>query len=179
MACSSLIQLARVCGAEGVVAGTEKLYMVAYNDLVPNSVTQLTYSAATNGVINDIFLASGKTFVEVGLLKETVGVTETLTKSPQNGVAFWTQTLPIVLSDLTTENRLWIESVLNQPVAFLLKTKTNKWLVGGLNGQLELSAAEGGTGVASDSLIGYTITFTGVSTKSLPQVNSTIIADLI
>lgn len=179
MACSSLIELARACGAEGVVAGLEKLYMVAYSDLEPNGTTNLTYSAATNGVINDIFLASGKTYVEVGLLKSTAGVTETLTKNAQNGVSFFTQSMTVVLSDLTNENRLWVESVLNQPVSFLLKTRTGKYFVGGLNGQFELSAAEGGTGIAEDSLIGYTLTFTGVSTKLITQVNPSIISDLI
>lgn len=179
MACSSLIDLLRSCGAEGVVGGLEKLYMVAYSDLVPNGTTQLTYSAATNGVVNTIFLATGKTFSEVGLLKSTAGVTETLTKNAANGVSFFTQSMTVVLSDLTNENRLWIESVLNQPVAFLIKTKTGKFFVGGLNGQFEVSAIEGGTGIADDSLIGYTLTFAGVSTKLITQVNPTIIASII
>lgn len=180
MACSSLIALPRACGT-GVVAGLEKLYMIAYNDLATadGATNENTYTTSTGGIVNDIGLDSGKKFVEIGLLKSTAGLAEALTKDTTKGTSFLTQTFTLVLGDLTVENKAWIESVMNQPVAILIKSRTGKFFVTGLNGQFELSALAGGTGTADADLIGYTLTFSGIDTKLIPQVDGTIIADLI
>lgn len=178
MACTSLVSLPRACGAEGVVAGLEKLYAIAYSDLA--IVTGTTnHTVSSSGIVNQIGLDSTKKFVEVGLLKSTAGLQEALTKNAQTGTAFLTQTLTLVIGNLTAENKTFAESVLNQPVAIMLKTRTGKYFVAGLNGQFELSGLEGGTGVAEGDLIGYTLTFTGISTSLIPQVDETIISTLI
>lgn len=178
MACSSIVALPRVCGAEGVVAGLEELYMIAHTDLATVSGTT-NHTTASNGVVNDIGLDSAKKYVQIGLLKSTAGLNEALTKNAQTGTAFLTQTFTLVLSNLSTENKQFIESVMNQPVSILIKSRTGKWFVAGLNGQFELSALEGGTGIAEGDLIGYTLTFTGLSTKMIPQVDESIITTLI
>ncbi|KAK6033529.1 Hep/Hag repeat protein [Ostertagia ostertagi] len=65
MACDSIIALLRGC-AEGVVAGVEKFYIVAFNDLSASTVTQKTYSADTSGTTQAIYLDAEKTFVTWG-----------------------------------------------------------------------------------------------------------------
>ena len=35
MACTSLTALPRACGAEGVIAGLEELYVISYVDIAP------------------------------------------------------------------------------------------------------------------------------------------------
>jgi hypothetical protein len=178
MACTSITALARNCG-EGIVAGLEKLYMVAFKDLVPVSGSTEVYSTATNGVVNEIGLDTGKSFVEIGLLKSTAGLEEKLTKDNSKGIAFLDQTFTLVLGDLSTENREWIESVMMQPVAVLIKSRTGKFYTSGLNGQFELSELTGGTGSKEDDQIGYTLTFKGISTKLIPQVEPSIVSGLI
>lgn len=181
MACPSLIALPRACGAEGVVAGLEKVYMIAFNDLaIPvGQTTDEVYTESVNGMISAIGLDASKSFVEVGLLKSTAGLNEALTKDTKTGTSFLTQTFTLVLSDLTADNRIFIQGVMNQPVSILIKTRTGKYFASGLNGQLELSGLEGGTGTAEGDLIGYTLTFSGIDTKLIPQVDPTIVADLI
>jgi len=178
MACSSLTSLPRACG-EGVVGGLEKLYMIAFQDLAPVSGSTEVYSVSTDGIVNEVGLQSGKTFVEVGLLKSTAGLKEALTKNNQTGTSFLTQTFTLVLSNITTTNRTWVESVMDQPVAVLVKSRTGKFFVAGLNGQFELSALESGTGTAEGDLMGYSLTFSGIDTKLVPQVDDTIITDII
>jgi len=181
MACSSLVALARACGADGIMGGLEKLYMVAYADTaVPSGATDnKIYTLSAGGLVSAIGLATDKLFVEIGLLKSTAGLKETLTKDTTKGTAFFTQELTVVLSDLSTDNETFVSSVLNQPVVVVLKTRTNKYYAAGLNGQMELSALDGGTGTAEGDLMGYNLTFSGISTILIPQVDSTIITDLI
>lgn len=181
MACTSIQALLRTCGQEGIIAGVEKLYAISYADLAPASGVAGTpiYTTTAGGVVSDIGLADGKTFVEIGILKSTVGLKETLTKNAQNGVSFLTQEVTLVLSDLTAENKAFAENVLNQPIAIMIKTRSEKYFVAGLNGQLELSALEGGTGTAPEDLIGYTLTFQGLSKNLIPMVDSALVPELL
>lgn len=181
MACASLTSLPRACGAEGNVAGLEKLYIISYADLDPSTGTagDPIYTTAVGGMISDIGLKTGKTYVEIGLAKSTSGIKETLTKNDQNGVSFLTQEITLVLHGLSLENRAFINSVKNQPVSILVRSRMNKWFVTGLNGQLELSAMEGGTGTAQEDLNGYTLTFSGIDAGLIPQVEQALIATLL
>lgn len=181
MACPSLIALPRACGTAGIMAGLEKVYMIAFNDLaVPQGqTTDEVYTESVNGMISAIGLDSSKSFAEVGLLKSTAGLNEKLTKDSKTGTAFLTQTFTLVLPDLTADNRIFVNSVMNQPVAVLIKTRTGRFYVAGLNGQLELADMDGGTGTAEGDLNGYNLTFNGIDTKLISQVDPTIVADLI
>lgn len=181
MACTSLIGLPTVCGSTGIYGGLEKLYIIAYKDLAPASGDAGTpvYTLSTGGLVSEIGLVDTKKYVEIGLLKSTSGVKETMTKNAQSGTNFMTQEITLVLSDITAENRVFIESVRYQPVSILVKSRTGKWFVTGLNGQLELSALEGGTGTVETDLTGYTLTFQGIDGNLLPQVDDALITDII
>ena len=181
MACASLVALPRACGTQGIIAGVEKLYMLSAADLAPASgvAGSPIYTATTAGVISDIGLVASKFFVPVGILKSTVGLNEDGQFNEQNGSAFFKQEFTLTLSDLTTENRQFVESVLTQPVAVLIKTRTEKYFVAGLNSQLQLSAVKGGTGTAEADLIGYTLTFSGLDTKLIPMVDSALVPSLL
>lgn len=146
--------------------------MLAYADLA-------SFTTATNGMVNAITLDASKTFVEVGHLKYSAETKETLSKSLENGTAFYTQTLSLGLADMTVENQTFVKSVLNQPVVALIKTKSGNYFAYGLNGQLDLSGLEGGTGIKEEDKAGYTLTFTGIDTKLAPKVDSTIVAALL
>jgi hypothetical protein len=179
MACNSLSALPRSC-SEGVVAGLEKVYIIAYKDLEAiNSGTTEVYSASTNGIVNQVGVADSKNFVEIGLLKSTSGLGETLTKDNTKGTSFFTQTFTLVLGDLTTDNQTFIKDVVNQPVAVIYKTRTGKHFVVGLNGQFELQSAEGGTGTAETDLIGHTLTFAGISKSVAPMIDDSLVPSLI
>lgn len=175
MACTSLTALPRVC-AEGVLAGLEKVYVVAFKDLTGSTV----YSASTvTGTVLSVNLSGSTRFVEIGLLKSTAGLSETLTKDNTKGTSFFTQTFTLVLGDLTTENATFIKDVTNQPVVVIYKTRTGKYFIVGLNGLFEVSGIQGGTGTAEADLIGHTLTFSGISATVAPLLDSTIIDSLI
>jgi hypothetical protein len=179
MACNSLTALPRVC-PDGVLAGVEKVYIIAFKDLKAiNTGTTEVYSANTSGIVTTIGLQSGKTFVEIGLLKSTSGLNEALTKDNTKGTSFFTQTVSIVLSDMTSTNIDFVKNVVNQPVAILVKSRTSKWYAAGLNGQFEVSAVDGGTGVAEADLIGFTITFNGIAPGPAPIVLDSLVPTII
>lgn len=175
MACNSLTALPRAC-SDGIVAGLEKMYIIAFKDLTSVSGSTEVYATATNGTVNNIgFVTSSVKYVEVGLLKSTSGLSETLTKDTTKGVSFFTQTYTTVLGDLTIENQTFIKSTVNQPVSVIYKTRTGKYFVIGLNGQLEMSAVDGGTGIAESDLAGHTLTFSGISKTPAPFLDSSIL----
>lgn len=173
MACNSLSALPRACG--GVVAGLEKVYIVAFNDLSGTT----TYSASTGGTVTAVNLSAGKKYQEIGLLKSTSGLNQSLTKDNTKGVSYFTHTFTVTLGDLTAANYQFVNDVKDQPVSVIVKSRTGNYYIAGLNGQFEVSAAEGGTGTAESDLIGYTLTFEGVSTTAFPLLDSSIVSSLI
>lgn len=178
MACSSIVALLRACGT-GVIAGTEAFWMVAYNDLSANTITQQVYSADTSGTTQAIYLAATKKFVEVDILKSTAGSKEVFTIDPTKGLNFVTATFTLVLSDLTPANLAFIQSIRNQPVVLLYRTRTEVYFVQGLTGNMFAKTIEGGSGVAEADFIGWNITFENLSLNPAPIVNTAIISGLI
>lgn len=182
MACQSLAELTRICGSGAITAGVNQLYLIAYKDLSPMSATNSEVYTMTNaGVVNGIGVTAGSTnkFVTIETTRGSVGAAEKLTKDIQKGSSFITQTLTVTIVGINTENRAFVNSVLNQPVAAILKGRqANSYYVLGLNGQLELSEFDGGTGTAEGDLIGYSLTFTGIESQLIPLLDSTLISTI-
>ncbi|RZK46004.1 MAG: hypothetical protein EOO97_00065 [Pedobacter sp.] len=179
MSCISIAARPLACGAEGNMGGLQpKLYMISHQDLGTVSGTT-TYTTSSAGMVNAIGLDASKKYVEVGLLKNTASMAETMTKNQQTASLYFTQTLTMVLGGLSIENRTFIDSVKNQPVSVLIQTRSGSWYVAGLNGLFELATVEGGTGTAEGDLNGYNLTFTGVDTDMMKLVDPTIVAGLI
>jgi hypothetical protein len=182
MACTSLSALPLTCGSEGTMGGiSPELYVIAYNDLVmpEGGTVGQVYTRATNQMINAIGLAASKTFVKVGVLKNTAGLNESFVGDQTKALYYFNQTFTLVLGGLTIENRAFLKSVMNQPIAFIIKARSGNFYAAGLNGLFQLSAAEGGTGVAEADLNGYTLTFTGIDTAPLSLVDPLIIPDIV
>jgi len=178
MACNSLSSLPRAC-SDGSLGGVNKVYIIAYKDLATIVGANDVFSASTSGIVNAVGLASGKTYVEIGLLKDTSGLTEKLTKDNTKGTNFFTQTFSLVLGDITPTNTQFIQDVKGQPVSVIYKTRTNAYFILGLNGQFEITTIEGGTGVASADLIGHTCSFEGISSGTAQLLDPSIVASLI
>ena len=177
MACQSLSGLSRTCGV-AVLGGVEKFYAIAFKDLAPvSTATTEVYAVAVNDVINQIGLATGKTFVEIELIRETSGFLENYTKE---GVAsYWTQTATLQIADVTIENRNFVKALQNNPVAIIYKSKTGKYYLFGESGTGEMTASEGGTGTAVGDLNGYSITFTSTASQPAYIIDKSIITSLI
>lgn len=180
MSCPSLVALARECGADGQMGGIEKLYIVAFKDLVPlvASPTNEVYTVSSGNLVDEIGIAVGKAFVEVGLIKSTSGLNVELTKNLSTDTRYFTETFTLVLGGVTPENEVFIKSVLAQPVSIVVKTRNGKYVSIGLNGQLELATLSGGTGIAEGDMVGYNMTFTGVSNTLPLIVSPTIISEI-
>lgn len=178
--CGSVSTLPISC-PDGIMGGLEKVWMIAYKDLAPiSTATTEVYSASSvNGVVTQVGLATGKTYVEIGLLKSTSGLVEKGQIDDTKGYNFTTQTFTLVLRDITIDNRLFINNVKLQPVSIIYRTRTGKYQIIGLNGQLKVSTYEGGTGVAETDLVGHTLTFEGNSLSTAPFIDDALVKTLV
>lgn len=168
MACESILTVSLVC-SDSLMAGVSKVYLIAAKDLSASSGS--TYTLATNGMINNIGVASGKTFVEIGVLKNTAGGNETGVFN-ENATRYKTVEVPLQITDITADSEKFIDSVFTQDVAGILKSASGKYFAFGLQGGIKLSAYTKSLGVASSDLIGYTLTFSGNDTLGLKLTES-------
>lgn len=179
MACTSLTALPLACGGGLKKSGLHKLYAVSYNDLQNIAGTDSVYAESTNGLINNINLLTGKFYTEIGLIQNTSGLATAGTFDRATGTGSITQTFTLQLTDMSEENRIWIETVFGQPIALAMKLYNSKYFSIGENGQLYLDSLQGGTGTGAADLQGYTLTFSTMTDKLTRQIDPTIIPDLL
>ena len=174
MACSSITAITRLCGT-AVIPGTEKMWMVAFKDLYNISGTDVYTVGTSSNLVNAIGLTGSKKFVEIQALRDSSGFDSAFTIDPTKGVRFSTNTLTFKLGDLTVENQLFVDTVVGQPVAAILKLRTGRYYVLGLGGLMEATGAQGTSGKSSGDEINYTLTFNEVASGVPYQVDPTII----
>lgn len=180
MACNSITAISRVCGTS-VIPGSEKLWLIAHKDLDVVSGTDVYTVGATgsNTWITQIGLDAGKTFVDIGYLRDTASFTSEGTIDPTRGVAFATNTLTFKLGDVSLENQTFLETVLTQPVAAILKLRNGKYFALGLGGLFQLSAFTVTSGAGPADEVSYTLTFNEIDGIVPRQINPSIISGLI
>lgn len=172
MACLSLVSLPLVCGSEGVIAGIAKLYMIAYKDLKAVSGSSFPYVVATNNVVNQLGLVTGKLFTEVGIIANTSGINETGVFN-DNGTSYSTIELTLSLLDVTAENLSFVKAVGRQEVAAIAMDKSGRYYVIGLNGNLKVSAMTASLGTADADAKGYNLTFSGNDVFGIKPLEAT------
>ena len=178
MACNSITAISKVCGVS-LIPGSEKLWMIAHKDLAVISGTDVYTVGATGSNTWVTAIGATDSYVEIGYLRDTASFTGEGTIDPARGVAFSTNTLTFKLGDLSLENQKFLETVLTQPVSAILKLRTGKYYVLGLNGLFQLSAFTVASGAGPADEVSYTLTFNEIDGIVPRQVNPAIIAGLI
>lgn len=177
MACESLIAYSKDCGSTS--AGVQRLWLLAYKDLGVIEGTAEPYEVGVSDEITDIAFNDTERFVNVGIIRNTVGISETFTKTIETGTSEITTELTLVISKITNSSRSFVKSLADGEVVALLQLRSGNYIVAGLDGGLEVTTIEGGSGTEGGDLNGYTITFEGVENELLRIVDDALIPDLI
>lgn len=176
MACNSILSYTPSC-AKATVVGVNQLFLISYNDLKPVSGSTEVYSLGVNDMVNEIALASGSTkFAKIGILPKAVAIKNGYAFDPTKGTAEITEELTLPVANVSNDSRKLLKSVTTQPVVAIIKFSTGVYVALGLNGLLNVTAAEANV---SGSDNGYTITFSGSGDDFAPIVDPTIVSGLI
>ena len=167
MACESITAYAKECSS--VAGGVQKLWLINYADLTSYTTSE------TTGEVTAMVLGVGKSFKSIGIIKNTVGITETFTKTVETGTSEITTELTLVVSQITTSSRKFVQSLANGgEIIAVIQLRSGNKIVAGLDGGLEVTSVVGGSGVAGGDLNGYTITFSGIENEFLRLVASSV-----
>lgn len=178
MACSSITSVARLCGTS-LIPGTEKLWMVAFKDLYNVSGTSVYTVGTSSSLVTSIGLTGSIKYQEIGFLRDSAGFDAAGTVDPTKGVAFSKNTMTFKLGDLSVTNQTFLETVMAQPVSAIFKSRTGKYYVMGLSGQLQCSGFSVTNGKSASDEVSYSITFDEIDTIVPRQVDSTYVTGII
>lgn len=171
MACSLLTGGITIACSPNI-GGIKKAYITDFSN-VEASFTEST------GTITAIAIASGESYYEFEFNKNTSSFTESGTISIENGTNFNTQTVTLVIPRREVAKRNTIALLAQKPLSIIVTDQNDKnWLFGYKNG-IDLTANEGGSGVAKADLNGYTLTFTGEEAEMAPEVSDAALASVI
>ncbi|WP_166334644.1 hypothetical protein [Sphingobacterium chungjuense] len=180
MAClKSITKYSKQCAKQQ--GGASELWLISYSDLKNVDGSLEKYSTdSTGNVIDEIGLATGKKYVSVGLIKNTLGITEEYASTPETNSFTITSTLNLYVSGITPDGRNFISELVEAgAVSALVKLKSGRFVALGLTGMMDVSAISGTSGVNSGDGAGYTITLTSDENHFLHLVDPTIITGLI
>jgi len=172
--CSTLSMIRRDCGTT-VSGGLSKMYAIRFKDLVKIDGDKV-YSIS-DGWISAIGVDS-VAFIEIGLLKDSSKLDETLKRNIQNGTKYIEQKVTISLADLSIANRNWVENAVGQRIVLVLKDLNGNYNLVGEEGYFEITETTGGIGQNMIDFKGYTIVFTGTASTYSYRIDPSIIAGL-
>ena len=176
MSCLSILKLPKNCNI--LLSGISKLYIIAFKDLNVLPASNKVYSFDSNGTVNNINIVSGKSFAEIGTIKNSVNCSSSLSKDKQKGISYYTTTVTASISGISKINTDFILSVLTQNVVVAVKTKSGIYKIVGLDNELILSQITAMTGISGEDTNGYTLTFEGNSVNQPFTVNPSLIIPL-
>jgi hypothetical protein len=158
-------------GCNDSIGGLKEVLFIEFDN-----VTAITEAS---GVVTAITVSPGKQFRRYVMPKETSFFTETLNSNVANGTIFYQQELTIVLNKMQANTRNEISLLAqNRLIAIGLDNNGKYWLLG-RERSIDATGGDGGSGTATGDRNGYTRVFTGMEKDMAPEVQNSIIADLL
>ena len=131
-----------------------------------------------NGVITEITMATGKTFVQWLFRKNTGSYTTSLTSDPAIGTQAVTTDLNLQFTKAEATKRLEIQSAINAAAVVIIEDMYGQYILLGKDNEVSVTAVNQQSGTAVTDLNGYTLTFQDVSLELPHFVDASIISSL-
>lgn len=174
MACgSSLVGYVKQCG-EKLIGGTKNIYMIAFSDLKNLENSTSVYSL-TAGKVSEIGLQTSKKFVPVQVENKNNSITDTLTVG-DNSIISGNFAFTAQMVGYSAEANQFVSSLLGQAVAIIIELANGSYVVGGLDGTVQLKES---VGTISATDLNRTLNFSGEIYAPTPELDKTILATLI
>ena len=173
MACNSytLSGINNVC-KESSFGGIKEVFVAPFEDITSVSVDSGT------SVITGITMASGKTFSEYKLLKNTGSLTSTLNTS-DTSASYFTNEVTLQFMKMETTKRLEIMALMLTSCAVIVKDANNKYWYLGKDNYVDCTAGSAQTGTAASDANHYELTLTDTSAELPYEVNASVISSIV
>lgn len=179
MACTSVAAYSKQCN-RGISGGIAKLWVVGFNDLNTLSGSTDTFAVASGTtVVNQVGISGSTKFVSVGLLKESVSFKGTAKKDSSTNTFSNTTEVDIVISSISEVAKQFVDSLLAQPVAIIIKLQSGTFIVSGLSGFLELTDVAESSGTKIGDMNGYQLKLTGIEDSLTRTIDPTYVASIV
>lgn len=175
MACNPILTYANNCN-KVTVTGVSGLYLVGYSFLTHVADSLEVYASGANDMVNSIGATGSTKFAKIGILPKAVALKNPYAYDAATGIGEFTEELTLPVSNVSTDSRKLVKSLVGQPVTALIKLTSGTWLAMGLDGMLFVTAVEGAVDGSANA---YTITFSGTAADFTPVVDPTIVSALI
>ena len=135
----------------------------------------------TDKVITNITMASSTQFFEFIPTRNGASLEETSTPNLETGSTFYTQTVVFNAPYRDSSRSITLESLMEgqKDLCAIIEDGNGIYWFQGLFNYAKVTELGGGTGTNKDELNGYTVTMVAEEPEMAPEVESTLIADLL
>ena len=161
MNCSA-ITLSRIDGrCENNAGGIKRIYIALRDDVA--SVTQS--NDENNGMITEITMAGGKTFVAWDFRPNTGSYTSTVSSDATIGNTAATTEVTLQFTKAEATKRLSIQSAINAGSVVIVEDQYGQYLYLGYDSEVYITSATMQSGTARTDLSGFNITFQDIANE--------------
>lgn len=132
-----------------------------------------------NGVITEITMATGKTFVQWLFRRNTANYSTSMTSDASIGNSIITTDLNLQFTKAEATKRLEIQSAINAAAVVIIEDMYGQYILLGKDNEVSVTAVNQQSGTAVTDLNGYTLTFQDVSLELPHFVDASIISSLL
>ena len=165
-------ELAGTC-VKNNVGGVRRVWIANYSEVTGTTeVTALDpiYTGATEAMIADIQMESGKFFYIFDTVKETSAFSEAITVNVQNGTLSFVPTITLVFNKLDAQTRNIIQMLATSLVVIIVEDNNGKLWYFGKDQGLDLTAVDTQSGTALADRNGSVLTFSGAESTAAREL---------
>lgn len=172
MACNTVTLNGINAKCDTSAGGIKRVLIAQKDDVTIGNVDE-------SGVITEITMATGKTFVQWLFRKNTGSYTTSLTSDPAIGTQAVTTDLNLQFTKAEATKRLEIQSAINAAAVVIIEDMYGQYILLGKDNEVSVTAVNQQSGTAFTDLNGYTLTFQDVSLELPHFVDASIIPSLL
>lgn len=172
MACNTVTLNGINAKCDTSAGGIKRILIAQKDDVTIGNVDEI-------GVITQITMATGKTFVQWLFRKNTGSYTTSLTSDPAIGTQAVTTDLNLQFTKAEATKRLEIQSAINAAAVVIIEDMYGQYILLGKDNEVSVTAVNQQSGTAVTDLNGYTLTFQDVSLELPHFVDASIIPSLL
>lgn len=172
MACNTVTLNGINAKCDTSAGGIKRVLIAQKDDVTIGNVDE-------SGVITEITMATGKTFVQWLFRKNTGSYTTSLTSDPAIGTQAVTTDLNLQFTKAEATKRLEIQSAINAAAVVIIEDMYGQYILLGKDNEVSVTAVNQQSGTAVTDLNGYTLTFQDVSLELPHFVDASIISSLL
>ncbi len=163
-------------GCKDNLSGVDEIIFTEYNNLDQKNIAKF---ALTANVVTTLALNTGKQGWSFVLDKEMATANDPHTVNKDSDTVIYNQSIKFTIKGFSTTTKIALDTLSRHRLLAFVKRRNGTWWLFGLDGGIDVTNGENPFGEKWADFSGHIMNFAGTSDTPVPEVNASLITDLL